>query len=117
MTELCRKHGMSSATYFAWKAKFGRLSFITFMHVVFGEMIPKALALQDPEQMSVTVNPVMRVFGFIFRPFVAVLNFLALGLMKGLRIPEPDKSATLYTSKELAIVTEETAHSGQLGDV
>lgn len=108
---------MSSATYFAWKAKFGRLSFITFMHVVFVEMIPKALALQDPEQMSVTVNPVMRVFGFIFRPFVAVLNFLALGLMKGLRIPEPDKSATLYTSKELAIVTEETAHSGQLGDV
>ena len=93
------------------------LSFITFMHVVFGEMIPKALALQAPEQMSVTVNPVMRVFGFIFRPFVAVLNFLALGLMKGLRIPEPDKSATLYTSKELAIVTEETAHSGQLGDV
>ena len=25
MTELCRKHGMSSATYYAWKAKFGGL--------------------------------------------------------------------------------------------
>ena len=23
VTELCRKHGMSSATYYAWKAKFG----------------------------------------------------------------------------------------------
>ena len=23
--ELCRKHGMSSATYYAWKAKFGGL--------------------------------------------------------------------------------------------
>lgn len=93
------------------------LSSITFMHVVFGEMIPKALALQAPEQMSLSVNPLMRVFGLIFRPFVAVLNFLALGLMRLLRIPEPDKSATLYTSKELAIVTEEVADSGQLGDV
>ena len=25
MTELCREHGMSSATYYAWKAKFGGL--------------------------------------------------------------------------------------------
>ena len=25
MTELCRRHGMSSATYYAWKAKFGGL--------------------------------------------------------------------------------------------
>lgn len=25
VTELCRKHGISSATYYAWKAKFGGL--------------------------------------------------------------------------------------------
>ena len=25
VAELCRKHGMSSATYYAWKAKFGGL--------------------------------------------------------------------------------------------
>ncbi len=93
------------------------LSLITFMHVVFGEMIPKGLALQAPERMSLTINPLMRLFGLVFRPFVIVLNFMALGLMRLLRIPEPDKSATLYTSKELAIVTEEVAHSGQLGDV
>ena len=93
------------------------LSFITFMHVVFGEMIPKALALQAPERVSVRVHPLMRVFGLVFRPLVLVLNWLALALMRLLRIPEPDKRASLYTSKELAIVTEESAESGQLGDV
>ncbi|MGX9685976.1 hemolysin family protein [Deinococcus wulumuqiensis] len=93
------------------------LSFITFMHVVFGEMIPKALALQTPEQVSLRINPYMRVFGFVFRPLVAVLGWLALALMRLLRIPEPDKRASLYTSKELAIVTEESAESGQIGDV
>lgn len=93
------------------------LSLITFMHVVFGEMIPKALALQSPEEVSVRTNPAMRAFGLLFRPLVAALNFLALALMRLLGVKEPGKAASLYTSKELAIVTEEVADSGQLDDV
>ncbi|WP_232337936.1 hemolysin family protein [Deinococcus arboris] len=93
------------------------LSFITFLHVVFGEMIPKALALQGPEAVSVRVNPVMRVFGVLFRPMVAVLSALALGLMRLLKVKEPGEEASLYTSKELAIVTGEVAASGQLNAV
>lgn len=91
------------------------LSLITFMHVVFGEMIPKALALQTPEAISVRVNPLMRVFGFVFRPLIAALNFLALSLMRLLRIREPGRDALLYTSRELSLITEESAQSGQLG--
>lgn len=90
------------------------LSGITYMHVVFGEMIPKALALQAPEQVSLRVNPVMRVFGLVFRPMVWVLNTVSLSLMRLLRIPEPDKRLSLYTSSELEIVTDESADSGQL---
>lgn len=91
------------------------LSGITYMHVVFGEMIPKALALQAPEQVSLRVNPVMRLFGLVFRPMVAVLNAAALGMMRLLRIPEPDQRLALYTSAELEIVTDEAADSGRLG--
>jgi CBS domain containing-hemolysin-like protein len=91
------------------------LSGITYLHVVLGEMIPKALALQAPETISLRVNPVMRAFGLVFRPMVAVLNAAALGLMRLLRIPEPDQRLALYTSAELAIVTDEAADSGQLG--
>ncbi|WP_019011906.1 hemolysin family protein [Deinococcus aquatilis] len=93
------------------------LSLITFMHVVFGEMIPKALALQTPEAVSLQVNPLMRVFGLIFRPLVSVLNAVALGLMRLLGIKDPGKDSLLYTSKELSILTDETALSGQIGDV
>ena len=73
------------------------LSVITFLHVVLGEMIPKALALQAPEQTSISVNPLMRTFAFIFRPAVALLNWVAFGLMRLLRIPEPDKTVSLYS--------------------
>lgn len=91
------------------------LSGITYLHVVLGEMVPKALALQAPETVSLRVNPVMRVFGLLFRPMVVVLNATALGLMRLLRIPEPDRTTMLYTSAELAIVTDESAEGGQLG--
>lgn len=92
------------------------LSLITYMHVVFGEMIPKALALQMPEQVSVSVHPVMRLFGIVFRPLVSVLNKTAFALMRLLRIEDPGKSAMLYTSRELEFVAEEVAASGQLDD-
>lgn len=93
------------------------LSAVTYMHVVFGEMIPKALALQDPERMIEKVNPAMRAFGLAFRPMVWAVNMAALGLMRALRIPEPDHQLSLYTSTELAIITDEAADSGQLGAI
>ncbi len=91
------------------------LSGITYLHVVLGEMIPKALALQAPEGMSLRLNPIMRIFSVLFRPLVIVLNAIAFALMRLLRIPEPDKRMSLYTSAELAIVTDEAADSGTLG--
>lgn len=91
------------------------LSAITYLHVVFGEMIPKALALQAPEGVSTRVSPVMRLFSVVFRPAVAFLNAVAMGLMRLMRIPEPDQQTALYTSTELEIVTDEAAGSGELG--
>ena len=91
------------------------LSGITYLHVVLGEMIPKALALQAPERVSLRLNPVMRLFSAVFKPMVIALNAIAFALMRLLRIPEPDKRMSLYTSAELAIVTDESADSGALG--
>lgn len=93
------------------------LSIITFLHVVFGEMIPKALALAAPEDTSLRVNSVMRFFSTLFRPAVAVLNAIAFALMRLLRIPEPDKAVSLYSATELAIVTDESATEGALGEL
>ncbi|MFW5633521.1 MAG: hemolysin family protein [Erythrobacter sp.] len=92
------------------------LGCITYLHVVFGEMIPKALALQLSEQVSLSVNPIMRFFGVLFRPMVFVLNQIAFGLMRMLGIPDPGKAASLYSSKELEIATEEVAASGQFDE-
>ena len=66
------------------------LSGITYLHVVLGEMVPKALALQSPERVSLRVNGLVRAFGLLFRPMVAVLNHLALGLMRDIERQDHD---------------------------
>jgi len=96
---------------------FVALSIITYLHVVLGEMIPKALALSAPEGTTLRVNPVMRTFSLAFRPAVAFLNWTAFSLMRLLRIPEPDKTVSLYSSEELAIVTDESAEGGELPEL
>ena len=93
------------------------LSFITYLHVVLGEMIPKALALSQPEGTSLRVNRVMRAFSLLFRPAVAFLNWAAFSLMRLLRIPEPDKTLSLYSAEELAIITNESAEGGELPEL
>ncbi|NNL14567.1 MAG: HlyC/CorC family transporter, partial [Acidimicrobiia bacterium] len=93
------------------------LSIITYLHVVLGEMIPKALALSQPEGTSLRVNRVMRTFSLLFRPAVAFLNWMALSLMRLIRIPEPDETLSLYSSQELAIVTDESAEGGELREL
>ena len=93
------------------------LSIITYLHVVLGEMIPKALALSEPEGTSLRVNRMMRSFSLLFRPAVAFLNWTALSLMRLLRIPEPDTTVSLYSSEELAIVTDESAEGGELPEL
>jgi CBS domain containing-hemolysin-like protein len=88
---------------------------MTYFHVVIGEMIPKALALQAPEKTAVRVSPGMRVFGLVFRPAVALLNGAAIALLKLLRIPTTG-SGRFYSSEELELLVEESREGGTLGE-
>lgn len=88
---------------------------MTYFHVVIGEMIPKALALQTPEKTAMRVSPGMRLFGFVFRPGVWMLNGAAVGLLKLLRIPVTGGSGRFYSSEELELLVEESHEGGVLG--
>src|SRR5262245_47839793 len=47
---------------------------ITFMHVVFGELIPKSVALQTPETTALFIAKPLNVFIKLARPLIAVMN-------------------------------------------
>lgn len=48
---------------------------VTYLSLVLGELIPKRLAIRDPEGVSMVVAPAMLVFSRIFSPLVRLLSF------------------------------------------
>ncbi|MGM0389156.1 MAG: CNNM domain-containing protein, partial [Natrinema limicola] len=49
-------------------------SVITFLHVVFGELAPKTLAIADAERIALLVAAPMKFFYYIFIPGIVVFN-------------------------------------------
>ncbi len=47
---------------------------ITYLSIVIGELVPKTIALSNPEGIAVKVAPVIRVFTTTFYPFVRFLS-------------------------------------------
>ncbi len=89
------------------------VSIMTYFHVVVGEMIPKALALSTPERTAMSVSRPMRVVGFVFYPLVALLNAVATGLLRLLRIPV-NSEGRFYTPDELELLVQESYDQGFL---
>ncbi len=79
---------------------------ITFLHVVFGEQAPKYFSIQRCEKMALALAFPMRVFYYLFFPFVAVLNGasnLAVRLMGG-----GDKPEESHSLEELRLLVEDS---------
>lgn len=91
------------------------VTIMTYFHVVVGEMIPKALALQSPETTALGVIGPMRFTRVLFYPLVVVLNAIATGFLRLLRIPVESTGAR-YTAQELARIVNESFEGGVLDD-
>ena len=86
-------------------------TFITILHIVFGELAAKSAALWRPESTAMVVAPPTELFHRLFRPFIWVLNSTAnatLGLF-GLRAPSGHH---VYSSEEIGLLVRESQRAG-----
>jgi CBS domain containing-hemolysin-like protein len=89
---------------------------ITYLHIVFGEMIPKALALSDAMRVAMWVTPPMLLIGWILYPLVRALN-LTGNLLLGLVGFKRGRSAAHYLGQdELESLARESRESGLLSE-
>ncbi len=92
------------------------LAFLTYMHVVLGEMIPKSLALSNPKRAALTIMSTMYwTQKFLSLP-VSGLNFLGDSLLRLLKVRPPESDARLHSTRELAQIVSESALGGKLQD-
>ena len=87
------------------------VSILTYLHVVIGEMIPKALALTRPEPTTLRVMPAMRLFGLGLRPLVWALTEIGNKLLGLLGVPVSGHGRA-YTTTELEQLVDESAEEG-----
>jgi len=85
---------------------------ITYFHVVLGELVPKALALQWAEDVALVAAVPLLVFGRVFRPFIRLIRGSADRVISVLRLPPLPKTAGVHSVDELQMLVEETQEAG-----
>jgi CBS domain containing-hemolysin-like protein len=87
---------------------------VTFIHVVFGELIPKTLALRAPEKASIAVSSTMILFNFFTLPIIKIMNGTALFMIRRMGISVSEVPVIAHSVEELKLLIEDTEEAGIL---
>lgn len=86
------------------------VSLITYLSLIIGELVPKRIALNNPEGMAAMVARPMAVFSRLVAPVVKLLVFSTNLVLKLLRIP-PAAEPTV-TEEEVRLLIKQGAEAG-----
>src|SRR5215208_5731864 len=87
---------------------------ITFLHVVFGELAPKSVAIAKAERTSLFVAPLMRFFYYLFLPGIYVFNGTANAVVRLFGVPAASETEETHSEEEVRIIIEQSARQGIL---
>ncbi|ADI11972.1 putative integral membrane protein [Streptomyces bingchenggensis BCW-1] len=92
------------------------LTAATYLHMLFGEMVPKNVALAEPVRTALLLGPPLVTLARGLRPVIFTVNAFANALLKLLRVePKGEVSAT-FSDDELARVVVDSGEAGLLDD-
>jgi CBS domain containing-hemolysin-like protein len=87
---------------------------ITFLHVVFGELIPKSLALETADRTSLWLSGPLNVFARLSRPLIVLMNGTANFILRRLGFPAASGEEMVHSVEELLLLIEDTEEAGIL---
>ncbi|KKZ92692.1 hypothetical protein B4147_1928 [Bacillus wiedmannii] len=88
--------------------------FITFLHVVIGELAPKTFAIQKAEQVSLFVAKPLIFFYRMAFPFIWILNGSARIITKLLGLKPPKGHDEVHSEEELRLLVSESYKNGEI---
>ncbi|MBC7450392.1 MAG: HlyC/CorC family transporter, partial [Cytophagales bacterium] len=87
---------------------------ITIMHIVFGELAPKSIAIQRAESVTLAISYPLRAFYLVFRPFIWALNGFASVILKWTGFSSIGEGEELHSAQELELLIDQGKVSGAL---
>ncbi len=103
--------GAGTAHTVALAASFG---VVTFLHVVVGELAPKAVALDRPGAVALTCAAPLVVFGRVFRPVLWAMNGCGNALVRALGVRPAGGAGHVHSSEELQLLVSEAGEAGEI---
>ena len=96
----------------AWAGFALAFATVTYLSVVLGELVPKALTLDRAERLAVVVSPAVEVMAVALRPVVWLLQGSAQALLKPFGIRDVVAGDTIRSPDELRALVDEAEHAG-----
>jgi CBS domain containing-hemolysin-like protein len=87
---------------------------VTYLHVVFGELAPRAAALTHPEAFAKWLAPPLMAFAWMMTPFITVLNKSAAFVLGIFGQKLGDAHEAVHSPDELRILVEQSEERGAL---
>jgi putative hemolysin len=86
---------------------------ITCMHVILGELVPKALALQRAEQVALAVAAPMEVFLTLTRPLIFLMSKAAGSVLRALGLKKV-RQGPVHSPDEVKLIVSASRELGQI---
>ncbi|MCC7448570.1 MAG: HlyC/CorC family transporter [Anaerolineae bacterium] len=88
---------------------------VTYLSLIIGELVPKQIGLNAPEQIASVIAPPMRVLSRIAQPLVRFLSFSTAVVLKLLRVQPSDEAAV--TEEEIKVMLDQGTQTGTFDKV
>ncbi|MCT2593957.1 hemolysin family protein [Streptomyces sp. N2-109] len=92
------------------------LALATYLHMLFGEMVPKNIALAEPQRTALRLGPPLVALSRGLRPIVFTVNAFANVLLKLLRVEPKDEVESTFSDDELARMVADSSEAGLLDE-
>lgn len=88
--------------------------FITFFHVVLGELVPKSFAIQKSETITLLFAKPLMGFHRVMSPFIWFLNTSASFVTKGLGMNMTNADEKAHSEEELRLLVSQSYQNGEI---
>ncbi len=87
---------------------------LTFLHVVIGELVPKAMALGHQEGTALAVARPVRIFFVVFKPLIWLLRRSTVFVLSWFGLEEPGAEGAVHSEAELKMLVSESTERGEI---
>jgi CBS domain containing-hemolysin-like protein len=91
-------------------------TFITLLHVVLGELVPKSMAIQDTEHYALFVAMPLYSFNKICTPIIWCFDHVSLWILKLMKVQKADENEDAHSEEEIKLIIDASQKGGVIDD-